>query len=92
MTDFGAAHTTRCRRLAGGDGHGDRYQIVYDGALLAAVSDRAGILALVDDAVLRILYHDVPHRRVRHRLHADLDPVKAHNAVARAARSRRSRC
>jgi Beta-glucosidase-related glycosidases len=54
MSDFGALHDT-LPGLSGGDDMETGTTTVYDGALLAAVQSGQASLALVDDAVLRIL-------------------------------------
>ena len=54
MSDFGALHDT-LKGLAAGDDMETGTTTVYDGALLAAVQSGQASLALVNDAVLRIL-------------------------------------
>src|SRR6266851_4420329 len=83
MSDFGALHDT-LTGLSGGDDMETGTTTVYDGALLAAVQSGQASLALVDDAVLRIL-------TTMFRIGVfDTDytptsiPVAAHDAVARA--------
>lgn len=83
MSDFGALHET-LKGLAAGDDLETGTTTIYDGALLAAVQSGQASLALVDDAVRRIL-------TTMFRLGLfDTDytptaiPVAAHDAVARA--------
>jgi beta-glucosidase len=83
MSDFGALHDT-LPGLSGGDDMETGSTTVYDGALLAAVQSGQASLALVGDAVLRIL-------TTMFRVGVfDTDytptsiPVAAHDAVARA--------
>ena len=83
MSDFGALHDM-LPGLSGGDDMETGTTTVYDGALLAAVQSGQASLALVDDAVLRIL-------TTMFRIGVfDTDytptsiPVAAHDAVARA--------
>ena len=83
MSDFGALHDT-LKGLAGGDDMETGTTTIYDGALLAAVQSGQASLALVNDAVLRIL-------TTMFRIGVfDTDytptsiPVAAHSAVARA--------
>jgi beta-glucosidase len=83
MSDFGALHDT-LKGLAAGDDMETGTTTVYDGALLAAVQSGQASVALVDDAVLRIL-------TTMFRIGVfDTDytptsiPVAAHSAVARA--------
>jgi len=83
MSDFGALHDT-LKGLAAGDDMETGSTTIYDGALLAAVQSGQASLALVDDAVLRIL-------TTMFRIGVfDTDytptsiPVAAHDAVARA--------
>jgi len=87
MSDFGALHDT-LRGLAAGTDMETGTTTVYDGALLAAVQSGQASVALVDDAVLRIL-------TTMFRLGVfDTDyttsaiPVAAHDAVARAVQTR----
>jgi beta-glucosidase len=87
MSDFGALHET-LPGLAAGDDLETGTTTVYDGALLAAVQSGQASLALVDDAVLRIL-------TTMFRLGVfDTDytptaiPVAAHDAVARSVEAR----
>jgi beta-glucosidase len=82
MSDFGALHDT-LKGLAAGDDLETGTTTVYDGALLAAVQSGQASVALVDEAVLRIL-------TTMFRLGVfDTDyaptaiPVAAHDAVAR---------
>jgi beta-glucosidase len=83
MSDFGALHDT-LEGLVAGDDMETGSTTVYDGALLAAVQSGQASLALVDDAVLRIL-------TTMFRIGVfDTDytptsiPVAAHSSVARA--------
>ena len=87
MSDFGALHDT-LKGLAAGDDLETGTTTIYDGALLAAVQSGQASLALVDDAVLRIL-------TTMFRLGVfDTDytptaiPVAAHDAVARSVAAR----
>jgi beta-glucosidase len=87
MSDFGALHDT-LKGLAAGDDMETGTVTVYDGALLAAVQSGQASLALVDDAVLRIL-------TTMFRLGVfDTDytptaiPVAEHDAVARAVEAK----
>ena len=84
MSDFGALHDT-LPGLTAGDDLETGTTTVYDGALLAAVQSGQASLALVDDAVFRILTHNVPASASSTRTTPPTAiPVAAHDEVARA--------
>jgi beta-glucosidase len=83
MSDFGALHDT-LKGLTGGDDMETGTSTVYDGALLAAVQSGQASLALVDDAVFRILVTMFRLGVFDTDYTATSIPVAAHDAVARA--------
>jgi beta-glucosidase len=83
MSDFGALHDT-LTGLTGGDDMETGTSSVYDGALLAAVQSGQASLALVDDAVFRILVTMFRIGVFDTDYTATSIPVAAHDAVARA--------
>jgi beta-glucosidase len=83
MSDFGAVHDT-LTGLTGGDDMETGTSSVYDGALLAAVQSGQASLALVDDAVFRILVTMFRIGVFDTDYTATSIPVAAHDAVARA--------
>ena len=86
MSDFGALHDT-LKGLAAGDDMETGTTTIYDGALLAAVQSGQASLALVERRGAADPHLDVPHRRVRHRLHPDVDPGRRPPARWRARSS-----
>jgi beta-glucosidase len=83
MSDFGALHDT-LKGLAAGDDLETGTTTVYDGALLAAVQSGQASLALVDDAVLRILTSMFRMGLFDTDYTPTSIPVAAHDAVARS--------
>src|SRR6266566_3293690 len=83
MSDFGALHDT-LQGLVAGDDLETGTTTVYDGALLAAVQSGQASLALVDDAVLRILTSMFRIGLFDTDYTPTSIPVAAHDAVARA--------
>ncbi len=83
MSDFGALHDT-LKGLAAGDDLETGTTTIYDGALLAAVQSGQASLALVDDAVLRILTTMVRIGLFDTDYTPTSIPVAAHDAVARS--------
>jgi beta-glucosidase len=83
MSDFGALHDT-LTGLAAGDDMETGTTTVYDGALLAAVQSGQASLALVNDAVLRILTSMFRIGVFDTDYTPTSIPVAAHSAVARA--------
>lgn len=83
MSDFGALHDT-LTGLTGGDDMETGTSTVYDGALLAAVQSGQASLALVNDAVFRILVTMFRIGVFDTDYTATSIPVAAHDAVARA--------
>jgi beta-glucosidase len=87
MSDFGALHDTLAG-LAAGDDLETGTTTVYDGALLAALQSGQASLALVDDAVLRILTTMFRIGLFDTDYTPTAIPVAAHDAVARAVEAR----
>jgi beta-glucosidase len=87
MSDFGALHDTLAG-LAAGDDLETGTTTVYDGALLAAVQSGRASLALVDDAVLRILTTMFRIGLFDTDYTPSAIPVAAHDAVARAVEAK----
>jgi beta-glucosidase len=83
MSDFGALHDT-LKGLNAGDDLETGTTTVYDGALLAAVQSGQASLALVDDAVFRILTTMFRIGVFDTDYTATAIPVAAHDEVARA--------
>jgi beta-glucosidase len=83
MSDFGALHDT-LKGLTGGDDMETGTSTVYDGALLAAVQSGQASLALVDNAVFRVLVTMFRIGVFDTDYTATSIPVVAHDAVARA--------
>jgi beta-glucosidase len=83
MSDFGALHDT-LKGLNGGDDLETGTTTIYDGALLAAVRSGQASLALVDDAVFRILTTMFRIGVFDTDYAATAIPVAAHDEVARA--------
>ena len=83
MSDFGALHDM-LTGLAAGDDMETGTTTIYDGALLAAVQSGQASLALVNDAVLRILTSMFRIGVFDTDYTPTSIPVAAHSAVARA--------
>jgi beta-glucosidase len=83
MSDFGALHDT-LKGLNAGDDMETGTTTIYDGALLAAVQSGQASLALVDEAVLRILTTMFRIGLFDTDYTPTAIPVAAHDAVARA--------